>query len=74
MDIFKYYGVDWIAMIASFLSLYFLGNKKKSGFLFGFVANISWLIFGIMSGSIANIVANVAFFILNLRGYIKWKK
>ena len=70
----KYHGVDWIAMVLTFLTLYYLGEKRRSGFVFGILASISWLIFGVLVHSIANIVANVIFIALNLRGYLNWKK
>ncbi len=72
--IFKYHGIDWIAIIMTFLTLYYLGEKKRFGFVFGIVASISWLIFGILVDSIANIIANVIFIALNLRGYLNWKE
>ena len=72
--IFKYHGIDWVAIIMTFLTLYYLGEKRRFGFVFGIVASISWLIFGILVDSIANIVANVIFIALNLRGYLNWKE
>jgi nicotinamide riboside transporter PnuC len=72
--IFKYHGIDWIAIIMTFLTLYYLGEKKRFGFVFGIVASISWLIFGVLVDSIANIIANVIFIALNLRGYLNWKE
>ena len=74
MDIlFKYYGIDWTAMIMTFCFLYYVGEEKRSGFVFGILASISWLIFGILAESIANILANLIFITLNVRGYVKWK-
>ena len=70
----KYHGIDWIAIIMTFLTLYYLGERRRFGFVFGIVASISWLIFGILVDSIANIVANVIFIALNLRGYLNWKE
>ena len=58
----------------TFLTLYYLGEKRRFGFVFGIVASISWLIFGILVDSIANIIANVIFIALNLRGYLNWKE
>ncbi len=72
--IFKYHGIDWIAIIMTFLTLYYLGEKRRFGFVFGIVASISWMIFGILVDSIANIVAKVSYIALNLRGYLNWKE
>ena len=70
----KYHGIDWIAMIMTFLALYYLGEKRRFGFIFGILASISWLTFGVLVDSIANILANVIFIVLNLRGYLNWKE
>ena len=72
--IFKYHGIDWVAIIMTFLTLYYLGEKRRFGFIFGIVASIAWLIFGVLVDSIANIIANVIFIALNLRGYLNWKE
>jgi hypothetical protein len=70
----SYYGVDWTAMVMTFFSLYYLGEKRRAGFVFGVLASISWLTFGVLAGSIANVIANVIFITLNIRGYINWQK
>ncbi len=74
LSITKFYGSDWAAMVFSFLQIYLLGNKRPSGFIFGMLANLCWAAFGLMVASIANPVANVVFFILNVRGYRNWKR
>ena len=72
--IWTYYGIDWLAMVMTFLSLYFLGGKKRSGFVYGKLANLSGLAFGVMAQSVANPVANVVFMTLKIRGYRSWKQ
>jgi len=72
--VLNYYGVDWTAMVMTFFSLYYLGEKRRLGFFFGVLASISWLTFGFLAGSIANVLANVIFITLNVRGYINWQK
>ena len=69
----KYYGTDWAAMLFTFGQLYLLGNGKRSGFVFGIFATITWAAFGIMAGSIANPLANTVFLIMNIRGFVKWQ-
>lgn len=74
MDLFgSYYGVDWVGTIFTFLSLYFLGNKKWYGFVFETIAAIAWLMFAILSGSIAAVVTDIACVILAVRGIVKWR-
>lgn len=72
--IVKFYGTDWAAMVLTFLSLHFLGSKSVWGFVFGILACISWIGFGILAGSIASPIANLIFILLNVRGIIKWQK
>ena len=73
-EVFNYYGVDWLAMFSTFISLYLLGKKNRYGFLFGLLANFSWMTFGVMAQSVANVVANILFTGLNVRGYYNWGK
>lgn len=70
----KFYGFDWAAMTFSFLQLYTLGSRKRHGFLLGIGANICWFIFGVLSGSLAQMIANIIFASINIRGYILWKR
>ncbi len=72
--IFRYYGVDWIAVVFTMVAIIKLGSKKKSGFVLMMVGNMAWIAFGIISRSAATIVANVVFLGLNLRGLIRWTK
>ncbi len=69
-----YYGVDWIGMVATFASLYWLAEKKWQAWIFGAIAAFMWTIFSFMAGSIAGVIANVVFFFLNLYGLYKWRK
>ena len=73
-QLFQYYATDWVATISTFVYLWLIGNKKRSGFFFAVIASISWLIFGWLNNSYASIFANFVFIILNIRGYIKWSK
>ena len=56
------------------LSTYYLGKKKKRGFIIGMFGNIAFVVFGVMAGSVANVVANGSYFFLNARGWWKWKE
>lgn len=71
--VFRYYGVDWLAMASTFLSLWLLGEGRRSGFLLGMVAAGFWFSFGVLAGSLANPIANTLFFVLNVRGYRRWR-
>jgi len=73
-SVFEFYGTDWLAMVLMFLSLYLLGKKKRSGFVYGVGANVAWLVFGILVGSIANVAANIVFVVMNVLGYLRWRE
>lgn len=69
----KFYGVDWFALTSGFLSTWALGNKQRYGFLFAIGGCIGWFIFGVITGSVADIAAQCIFLILNIRGFLRWK-
>lgn len=69
----NYYGLDWLGMCGTFFAIYLIGEKKRHGFLFGVTGNIAWMAFGILAASTANVIANIIFMTLNIRGYLKWQ-
>lgn len=71
-DPLQFYGIDWTAMVMMFVSLYALGLKKRSGFVFGGVGCACWIIFGTMVGSIADMTANTICLFMNVIGFIRW--
>lgn len=73
-NLYAYYGVDWLASSLSVLMIFFLGNKNKVGFLFGLSANLSWLLFAWLAASPAIFLSNTIFFVLHVRGAVRWKK
>jgi len=72
VEIFQYYGCDWLVMIFTFLATYQLGSKHRYGFITMMAANICWATLGILTGSIAMLIANIIIFCMNLRAYIRW--
>lgn len=70
--IFKYFGFDWVAMVLTFTAIYYIGNKNRLGLMLMMIGNICWAIVGIQANSLAMILANVAFFIMNVRAVYKW--
>jgi nicotinamide riboside transporter PnuC len=73
-SLWKYYGVDWLGITFSMLSTYYLGKKRKRGFLIGMGGNLAFMAFGVLASSAANVVANGIYFFLNARGWWKWKE
>lgn len=69
----QYYGLDWLITLAVFVSIFFLGDKKKLGFIIGMISAVLTFIFSFQIGSIANGVTAIGLFVLYLRGFIKWR-
>ena len=61
LQLFKYYGTDWLAMCLTFVALYMIGNKQRYGFILMICANGTWLVLGILTGSVALVIANLVF-------------
>jgi nicotinamide riboside transporter PnuC len=76
MDVYlKYYGLDWLAMAASLFAVYLIGNKNRIGFISYILANALWIYLGVFKMQSFGIsVGNVFFLMMNLRGFLKWKK
>ena len=69
-----FFYIDWIATICSLVAAYLIGNQQRNGFLLFMFGNLAWIIIGGLSKSLAIIVGNVLFLLLNLRGYQQWGK
>lgn len=69
----SYYGLDWIGTALGLMSIYYLGRKRKIGFVFRIAASIFWVAFGIIAGTTAGILANLAAIILSLSGLKQWR-
>jgi hypothetical protein len=68
----QYLGVDWVAMCLTFSAIYLLGSKKRGGFLVMMVGNLCWCAIGLWADSYAMVIANLGFFSMNVRGFLKW--
>jgi nicotinamide riboside transporter PnuC len=73
-QLLKFKGTDWVGMIFGLISAYFLAKGRRYGFVFGIAAGLGWVIFGVLTGSIAGILANLCFIAINCHGYFRWKK
>jgi hypothetical protein len=72
--IFRYYGIDWVALALNATAIYLLGKKRKAGFSLGIVANIAWIVFAILAHSVATVVACTIFILLNVKGWWSWAR
>ena len=68
----QYFGIDWLAMCLTFSAIYFLGNKSRNGFLLMMAGNLCWSAIGVWAHSYAMVIANIGFFSINVRAYLKW--
>jgi len=64
--------LDWLAMCLTFAAIYLLGNRSRTGFVVMMIGNLCWSAIGVWAGSYAMVVANLGFFSMNVRGFIKW--
>ena len=67
-----YVGIDWLAMCLTFTAIYLLGNKSRYGFVVMMAGNLCWAAIGGWAQSYAMVAANLGFFVMNVRGYLKW--
>ncbi len=74
MDIWQYHGIDWLALVLTFLAIWQIGNKNKIGFILMMSGNTSWIAIGFLSDSMAMMIANVIFFTMNVRALVKWSQ
>jgi hypothetical protein len=74
MNVFQFYGIDWLATACGLLGVYLLGNKNKLGFVLFMVASLSWVTFGVLTGSIAVVIGSSIFLMMHLRGFLRWNK
>jgi hypothetical protein len=74
LELDLYYGLDWLAMFLTLFAIYLLGNKRRLGFVVMIAGNLSWIAMGVLAESIAMIVANFVFGVMNVRGIIKWSQ
>lgn len=74
MQLLQFYGIDWLATVCGLAGVYLLGNKNKTGFVVFMMASASWIIFGIISGSVAVVIGSSIFLLMHLRGLLRWNK
>ena len=74
MNLFQYFGIDWFATACGLMAVALLGNKNKIGFLVFMMASVSWITFGLIVGSYAIVTGSSIFFVMHLRGFLKWRR
>lgn len=74
IDVWQYYGLDWISMLLGFAGTYALGNQSRGGFVLIAFGTVCAMGVAIFIGSIPFLIANITTILLNMRAYQKWKK
>lgn len=69
-----YWGVDWLAIVATVAGMWLLGGERRMGFVVYGVGAAAWVATGILAESWAMILGNAAFIVVNARGYLRWGK
>ena len=64
--------LSFIAPAVTALGLWFIGNKKKYGFLVGISAEVFWMLLGWFSEAYGLVFWSLIFTFLYLRNYLKW--
>jgi hypothetical protein len=72
IEMTHYHGLDWLAMCLTFCAIYLLGNKSRIGFTVMMLGNLLWCVIGWWAGSYAMVGANLGFFSMNVRGFVRW--
>jgi len=70
----NYFGIDWLATGFALLAAYKLGNEDPRGFQAFVVANICWMVVGVLASSPAIVFGNLSFLLINLRGWTRWQR
>ncbi len=74
LELLKFHGMDYLGMALSFVALLKLAAKQRSGFLYGALSNVAWLVFGVFAHSAATVYANAIFGGMNLYAWLRWKR
>ncbi|PID70423.1 hypothetical protein CSB37_01905 [bacterium DOLZORAL124_38_8] len=66
-------GLDILATVLIFYSMYLWGKKRRSGFLVNIVASVLWIVWHICWGSVFGAIMNIGLVLMNYWGWKKWK-
>ena len=69
----NHYGLDLLAVVLMFISLWLLGNRRREGFLFGLLAALAFVAFNGLVDSLWGILGNLLLAGVNIRGWLRWE-
>lgn len=61
-------------MVLTFLAIWQIGNQNRIGFILMIFGNACWIAVGYLTDSMAMMIANLIFCLLNVRAILKWSK
>ena len=70
----NYYGLDWLGTVVGLTSIYYLGQRRRVGFVLRIIASLFWVAFAVVAGTVAGVIANLAVILLSLNGMKEWKR
>lgn len=74
LDVTRYYGTDWAAVICTGVYLWRIGDRKRDGFVWGGVGNVFFIMLNTMIASAPGVVFNLVFLVLNARAWVRWSR
>jgi len=72
VDLFNYYGLDWLSMLFGFYGLWLLGKKRKVSFIFTAIGMVLALAVALIANQYGFMVANSIMIFIALRNYRLW--
>lgn len=67
--------ISWAAGICLLYGIKLIGDKKSTGFFFGIVGEIVWIVWALFTPhSSALIMMSLAFIMMYVRGVVMWRK
>ncbi len=69
-----YYGLDYLTATCVIAAMFMLGSKNRLGFILYSIASTSGIAFAVLAKSPPIIVTNIVMIILNVRGFLNWRK
>lgn len=72
INLFNYYGLDWLSMLLGFYGMWLLGKKRKISFIFTGLGMVFALSVALLAQQYGFVFANLIMMTLSARNYIMW--
>lgn len=66
--------LSWSACVVLLLGLKLIGDKRLSGFYVALVAEVMWIVWGLLTHANALVVMSIAITVMYIRGIRAWGK